>query len=59
MAMYIDGFAFPIPKAHLDEYKEVVDKVAEIWKEYGATGYYLIEISSSNGKNAVLKVLKK
>ncbi|MBT0810459.1 DUF1428 domain-containing protein [Litoribacter ruber] len=37
---YIDGFVLPIPKVHLSEYKEVAEKVAEIWKEYGAIAYY-------------------
>ena len=37
---YIDGFVFPIPKNYLDEYKNVAEKVAEIWKEYGALAYY-------------------
>lgn len=40
MANYIDGFVLPIPKKHLNEYREVAGKVAEIWKEYGALGYF-------------------
>jgi uncharacterized protein YbaA (DUF1428 family) len=40
MANYIDGFVFPIPGKYLAEYKEVAEKVAEIWKEYGAIAYY-------------------
>lgn len=39
MANYIDGFVLPIPRIHLDEYKNVAKKVAEIWKEYGAQAY--------------------
>jgi uncharacterized protein YbaA (DUF1428 family) len=39
MTNYIDGFAFPIQRVHLDEYKQVAEKVAEIWKEYGALSY--------------------
>ena len=39
MAKYIDGFALPIPRAYLDEYKRVVTAVAEIWKEHGALDY--------------------
>ena len=39
MPNYIDGFVFPIAKAHLEEYKTVAEKVAEIWKEYGALTY--------------------
>jgi len=37
---YIDGFVFPVPRIHLDEYKNVAEKVAEIWKEYGAIAYH-------------------
>ncbi len=40
MKNYIDGFVFPVPRIHLDEYKKVAEKVAEIWKEYGATAYF-------------------
>lgn len=40
MSNYIDGFVLPIPKAHLREYKKVAEKVAEIWKEYGAIAYF-------------------
>ncbi len=39
MNNYIDGFVFPIPKKYLVEYKKVAEKVAEIWKEHGATAY--------------------
>ena len=37
---YIDGFVLPVPRIHLDEYKGVAEKVAEIWKEYGALAYF-------------------
>ncbi|UTW63086.1 DUF1428 domain-containing protein [bacterium SCSIO 12741] len=40
MTNYIDGFVLPIPKVHLDEYRGVAEKVAEIWKEYGALAYF-------------------
>ena len=39
MTNYIDGFVFPIPRIYLDEYKKVAEKVAEIWKDHGATAY--------------------
>jgi len=39
MANYIDGFVFPIPRDHLDDYKHLVESVAEIWKEHGALDY--------------------
>lgn len=40
MENYIDGFLLPVPRMYLNEYKSVVEKVAEIWKEYGALAYY-------------------
>ncbi len=39
MADYIDGFVFPIPTKHLEEYKILAEKVAEIWQEHGALDY--------------------
>lgn len=39
MTNYIDGFTLPIPRIHLTKYMSVVEKVAEIWKEYGALDY--------------------
>ena len=40
MADYIDGFVLPVPRDRLNEYKRVVEAVAEIWKEHGALDYY-------------------
>ena len=40
MTNYIDGFVFPIPRNHLNEYKRVAETVAEIWKEHGALAYF-------------------
>lgn len=37
---YIDGFVFPVPRIYLSEYKNVAEKIAEIWREYGALAYY-------------------
>ena len=39
MANYVDGFVLPIPKEHLDEYREAAELIAAIWKEYGALAY--------------------
>jgi uncharacterized protein YbaA (DUF1428 family) len=39
MAHYIDGFVLPVPRAQLDEYKDVVARVAEVWQEHGALSY--------------------
>lgn len=51
MTVYIDGFVLPVPRDQLDTYKEVVERVAEIWKEHGAIDYseYVIDDSSLEG----------
>lgn len=40
MSNYIDGFVLPVPRIHLNDYKHVAEKVATIWKEYGALAYF-------------------
>lgn len=40
MSNYIDGFVFPLPLKHVEEYQKVALQVAEIWKEYGALEYH-------------------
>ena len=37
---YIDGFVFPVPRNHLNQYREVAAEVAKIWKEHGALAYF-------------------
>ncbi len=39
MANYIDGFAFPVPRDRLDNYKRVVEVAVEVWKDHGALSY--------------------
>lgn len=39
MPNYIDGFVLPISRDRLDEYKSLVEAVADIWKEHGALDY--------------------
>lgn len=39
MTPYIDGFVLPVPRDQVETYREVVVKVAEIWKEHGALDY--------------------
>jgi len=39
MAHYIDGFVLPISRSNLDEYRGLVEAVAEIWKDHGALDY--------------------
>ena len=40
MKNYIDGFVLPIPRSYLNEYRQVAEIVAKVWKEYGALAYY-------------------
>lgn len=39
MANYIDGFVFPQPKIYINEYINIAEKVAAIWKDHGALNY--------------------
>ncbi len=39
MANYIDGFVLPVSRDRLDQYKLLVEAVADIWKEHGALDY--------------------
>ena len=39
MANYVDGFVLPIPRDRLDEYRRMVEKIAAVWREYGALDY--------------------
>jgi uncharacterized protein YbaA (DUF1428 family) len=36
---YVDGFVIPVPKARLDDYKEMAQRGSEVWLEHGATHY--------------------
>ena len=40
MANYIDGFVLPVPRHHLNEYQQVAEAIAKIWKEHGALAYF-------------------
>ena len=39
MAHYIDGYVLPIPRDCLDNYRNLAESVAEIWREHGALDY--------------------
>ena len=39
MGNYIDGYVLPVPRDRLDEYKQLVEAAADIWKEHGALAY--------------------
>jgi uncharacterized protein YbaA (DUF1428 family) len=43
MQQYIDGFAHPVPRIYLEEYKQAAEKIGAIWKEYGAIAYCELE----------------
>ena len=36
---YVDGFLVAVPKARLDEYKELATKASKVWMEHGALSY--------------------
>jgi uncharacterized protein YbaA (DUF1428 family) len=36
---YVDGFVLAVPKANLEDYKEMARKAGDVWKEYGALAY--------------------
>lgn len=36
---YVDGFVLAVPKARLDDYKEMARKGGEVWMEHGALAY--------------------
>lgn len=50
---YLDGFVFPIAKIHLEEYKSIAEKIAAIWKTYGAIDYkeYVIDDSELHNES--------
>lgn len=48
MTNYIDGFILPVPRDGLQTYREVVEKVADIWKEHGALEYFEYVSDDSN-----------
>ncbi|MBX3630159.1 MAG: DUF1428 domain-containing protein [Nitrosomonas sp.] len=40
MNRYIDGFIIPVPTARIDDYRNMAEKAAQIWKEHGALDYW-------------------
>ena len=36
---YVDGFLLAVPKARLDEYKDMARKASQVWMEHGALSY--------------------
>jgi len=58
MQHYIDGFILPIARDQLKTYREIVEKVAEIWKEHGALDYseYVIDNSNLEGTRSFTDV---
>lgn len=36
---YVDGFLLAVPKARLEEYKELARKANQVWMEHGALSY--------------------
>lgn len=60
MADYIDGFVFPISRAHLTEYANIAEQVAMVWKEYGALAYfeYMADDLSLEGTRSFAEVVQ-
>lgn len=56
MADYIDGFVLTVPRDQLEMYREVVEEVAEIWKENGALEYseYVIDDPTLEGTQSFI-----
>jgi uncharacterized protein YbaA (DUF1428 family) len=40
MGRYVDGFVIPVPKDRIEDYRQVAEKAAQVWKEYGALDYW-------------------
>ncbi|MDC8445085.1 MAG: DUF1428 domain-containing protein [Nitrosomonas sp.] len=40
MSRYIDGFIIPVPAARIDDYRNMAEKAAQIWKDHGALDYW-------------------
>lgn len=36
---YVDGFVLAVPKARLEDYKEMARKAGDVWMEHGALAY--------------------
>ena len=36
---YVDGFVLPMPKANVERYRAVSQRMGEIWREHGALAY--------------------
>jgi len=36
---YVDGFLLAVPKARLDEYKDLARRASKVWMEHGALSY--------------------
>jgi uncharacterized protein YbaA (DUF1428 family) len=39
MSQYIDGFLLPIAKDQIENYRQIAEKAAAVWKEHGALQY--------------------
>ena len=39
MALYVDGFVLPIPKASTEAYRKMARKAGKVWMDHGALQY--------------------
>lgn len=37
---YIDGFVLPLPLDRVDDYRQIAEQAAQVWKEHGALEYW-------------------
>lgn len=60
MSNYVDGFALPVPKEHLNEYKKVSEAVAKILLEHGALSYqeYVGDTTEMEGTKSFQSVVE-
>jgi uncharacterized protein YbaA (DUF1428 family) len=40
MPHYVDGFVLPVPKSRVEDYRQLAELAAKVWKEHGAVAYY-------------------
>jgi uncharacterized protein YbaA (DUF1428 family) len=39
MAVYVDGFVFPVPSRNLEAYRRIARKAGKVWRDHGALEY--------------------
>ncbi|MBX3726228.1 MAG: DUF1428 domain-containing protein [Xanthomonadales bacterium] len=39
MSTYVDGYVLPVPRARLEEYRQIAARAGAVWREHGALSY--------------------